>query len=170
MNKFIPILLFLLAGPWLHGQVTLEREVISSLGQVSTGSSLHLSGTAGEAAITTQSATGLLLTQGFHQAEPEDLTSVHLVPSVISNLSTYPNPASGEFWVQVTTPSTQRLSLAVFDVTGRELANATQTLTAATMTPFRFSCAGWPAGLYLVRIITDQGHLAGSARIMVADK
>ena len=168
MNKFIPFFLLLLAGPWLSGQVTLEREVIGSIGQVFTGANLHLSGTAGEAAVTTESAAGLLLTQGFHQAEPEDLTSVYITAEVLSGLAAYPNPAQQQFWVQITSPTTQRLTFEVLDVTGRKLSNVTHTLPAGTSTALNFNSSTWPAGIYLVRLLTDRGSLAGSLRIMIS--
>jgi hypothetical protein len=168
MNKYIPFLLLLFLGPWLSAQLSLERQVVGSLGQSFFGTDLQLSATAGEAAVTTESAAGILLTQGFHQAEPEDLTSVQIVAETLTYLAAYPNPAGGQFWVEVTTPSAQHLNLEVLDGTGRRLSSVSQHLLAVTPTAIHFNSASWPAGIYLVRLLTDQGRLAGSVRMVVS--
>lgn len=170
MNKFIPFLLLLLTGPGLSGQVTLEREVIGSLGQFFSGTSIQVSATAGEAAVTTESAAGILLTQGFHQAEPEDLTSVHLAPEILAGLNAFPNPARGQFWVQVISPTARPITVEVLDVAGRSLTKVVQTLPAATPTTLRLDSSSWPAGVYLVRLVTQQGSLAGSLRMMITNQ
>lgn len=165
MNKFFPFLLLLLTGSYLPGQVTLEREVVGSLGLTFTSPDLQLSATAGEAAVTTAAAPDILLTQGFHQAEPEDLTTVHVVTELIAGLSAYPNPAQSQFWVQVTSITSQRLTCEVLDLTGRRLSAFTQSMPAATPTTVQFNSSTWPAGIYLIRLLTPQGRLAGSLRV-----
>ena len=167
MNKHISLFLLLLASTCLSAQVTLERQVVGSLGQSFADGSLQISSTVGEAAVTTLSGDGLLLTQGFHQAEREDLTSVQLVPDILSDLAVYPNPATNHFWVQVASPAAQSLRFEVMDATGRKLTSLTRRLSAGTETRVNFNATDWPAGLYLIRLLTNNGTLAGSARLII---
>ncbi len=151
----------------LSAQLTLEREVVGSLGQSFENGDLQVSATAGEAAVTTLSGDAVLLTQGFHQAEREDLTSVQMVPDILSDLAVYPNPAAGQFWVRAITPAAQSLRFEVVDVTGRILRSVTRQLPAETETRISFNAADWPAGLYLIRLLAENGALAGSARVII---
>lgn len=168
MNNHFSILLLVLFSTGLSAQVSLERAVVGSLGQSVTSSSLQVSATAGEAAISTLSGSDLLLTQGFHQAEREDFTSVHIVPTVLSDLAVYPNPASGQFWIRVTVPAAQSLRFEVLDANGRRLSNLSRNLSAGIETSLNINAADWPAGLYLVRLLAENGTLAGSARLVVS--
>ncbi|WP_020567466.1 T9SS type A sorting domain-containing protein [Neolewinella persica] len=167
MNKYLSLFLLLLASTCLSAQVTLEREVIGSLGQSFANGDLQVSSTVGEAAVTTLSNEAWLLTQGFHQAEREDLTSVQIVPEIISDLAVYPNPTNGQFWVRVVTPAAQSLRFEVMDVSGRILSSVARRLPAETEARVSFNATDWPAGLYLIRLLGDNGTLAGSARLVI---
>lgn len=167
MNKHISLFILLLASTCLAAQITLEREVVGSLGQSFANGELQLSATVGEAVVTTLSGDGILLTQGFHQAEREDVTSVQIVPDILSDLAVYPNPATDHFWVRATTPAAQSLRFEVMDVTGRAFSSLTRQLPAGTETRVSFTAADWPAGLYLIRLIAENGALAGSARLII---
>jgi hypothetical protein len=167
MNKYISLFLLLLVSTCLSAQVSLERQVVGSLGQSFANVDLQVSSTVGEAAVITLSGDEVLLTQGFHQAEREDLTSVQIVPEILSDLAVYPNPANGHFWVRVTTPAAQSLRFEIMDVTGRILSSVVRQLPTEIETRVSFNATNWPAGLYLIRLLADNGTLAGSARLII---
>lgn len=169
MNKYISLFLLLLTSTCLFAQVTLERQVVGSLGQSFANNDLQVSSTVGEAVVTTLSDAEVLLTQGFHQAEREDLTSVQIVPDILSDLVVYPNPAAGHFWVRVVTPAAQSMHFEVIDATGRQISRITRQLPAGTEARVSFNTVDWPAGLYLIRLLSDNGKLAGSARLILTN-
>ncbi|MEM9258814.1 MAG: T9SS type A sorting domain-containing protein [Bacteroidota bacterium] len=157
----------LFIGTGLNAQVTLERQVIGSLGQTATTSNFNYAATAGEAVVTTLTTTNLTLTQGFHQAEPEDLTTVHLVPEMLVELVAYPNPATDEFRLQLTSQHTTTLTASVLDINGREVIHKTRPVRSGERTQVPLNAQNWQRGLYLIRITNQEGQLTGSLRVLV---
>lgn len=159
------VLALLVTG--LTAQVTLERQVIGSLGQQLVTTEIQLSATAGETVVTTLRSADALLTQGFQQAEPEDLTGVHFVPEFLNELSAYPNPADGEFRVRLASLTAGDLVLEVVDVNGRTVASRSMDLYPGERTEIPVLTHAWPGGIYFVRLTTRAGRLMGSLRVLV---
>jgi hypothetical protein len=151
----------------LTAQVTLERQVIGSLGQQASTAEIQVSSTVGEASVTTLRSGNVLLTQGFQQAEPEDLTGVHFVPELLDELSAYPNPANGAFRIRLTSLTTRDITAEVVDVNGRTLAIKSMNVRATETMEIPFLTHTWPGGIYFVHLTTGEGRLMGSLRVLV---
>jgi hypothetical protein len=151
----------------LSAQVTLERQVVGSLGQQAATAEIQVSSTVGEANVTTLRSGNVLLTQGFQQAEPEDLTGVDFVPEFLDELSAYPNPADGAFRIRLTSLTTRDITADVVDVNGRTLARKSVNVRAGERTEVPFLTHTWSGGIYFVRLTTGEGQLMGSLRVLV---
>ncbi|HLP51457.1 MAG TPA: T9SS type A sorting domain-containing protein [Chitinophagales bacterium] len=90
----LPVVFFSLF-PLFHLKAqSIERSVISSTGNYSTGSSVSVSATVGEPVVPTYTSGSIILTQGFQQPENADsVTGVSEVQAVIT-WTLFPNPAT----------------------------------------------------------------------------
>ncbi|MBR9922700.1 MAG: T9SS type A sorting domain-containing protein [Bacteroidetes bacterium] len=72
--------------------------------------------------------------------------------------SLYPNPTSGELWVELVLPDSRELTLEITDVLGRKLMD-TEAMKSKRLNRL-ISVESLPAGLYYIRVtITDRGSL-----------
>ncbi|MEM1044039.1 MAG: T9SS type A sorting domain-containing protein [Bacteroidota bacterium] len=69
-------------------------------------------------------------------------------------LAVYPNPFAGEATVSVALPSTQTVTLLVFDLLGREVLRLAEGEMAAGRHAVLFDGSGLPSGVYLLRLAT----------------
>jgi len=74
-------------------------------------------------------------------------------------LEAYPNPSSGSVTVVLTSSEAAEVTVAVFDVLGREVAVLHDGLLAAGTHRLAFDGAGLPAGVYLVRVESSGDQL-----------
>jgi hypothetical protein len=81
-------------------------------------------------------------------------------------LSIYPSPASGSFTVDCTLPDDGRVSIALYDLSGRRVSTVFDGETAAGRHEYSYNAAALPPGVYLVRLATDAGTL--TRRVVVA--
>jgi hypothetical protein len=161
-------LLSLLVALPLSAQISLERQVIGSLGQLSNSSSIQLSATAGESAVITLATDEVLLLQGFQQPEPEDITSSEYLSKFLNDLSVSPNPAEGRFWVEFTTSEPiSSISLEAVDLMGRMVQEQHQISLVTGRQLIPVVTQNWSTGLYLVRLRSSSGQLLGTTKVMV---
>ncbi len=72
-------------------------------------------------------------------------------------LSVYPNPAHGAASVALTLDVPGSASVAVYDLLGREVTRLHDGSLASGMHPFAVEAASLPAGVYVVRAVTEAG-------------
>jgi hypothetical protein len=82
------------------------------------------------------------------------------------SLSVYPSPASGAFTVDYTLPEDVRISISLYDLSGRRVSTVFEGETAAGRHEFSCDASTLPPGVYLVRLATDSGTL--TRRVVVA--
>jgi hypothetical protein len=74
----------------------------------------------------------------------------NVLTSSATGLSIFPNPASGNFTINVTTAATQKINVVITDVTGKTVyENA-----AETNKPYSINLQQ-PAGLYVITVTSD---------------
>ena len=84
-------------------------------------------------------------------------------------VTTYPNPASDEVWTELTVGTDQRVSIAVYDVLGREVARVYEGVARANEPVRRrinLATRPLPSGMYMVRVLGER--FAGTTRLVVA--
>jgi hypothetical protein len=72
-------------------------------------------------------------------------------------LAVSPNPTAGTATVRLESPVTERLTVAVYDVLGREVARLHDGAVEAGAVQFAFDGAALPAGLYVIRAASEAG-------------
>jgi hypothetical protein len=74
-------------------------------------------------------------------------------------LSVYPSPTSGAFTVECTLPDDGRVTISLYDLSGRRVATVYEGETAAGRQAFSFNAAMLTPGVYLVHLDADAGTL-----------
>ncbi len=82
------------------------------------------------------------------------------------SLSVYPSPASGAFTVDYTLPENGRISISLYDLSGRRVSTVFDGETAAGRQAFSVDAAALPPGVYLVYLDADAGTL--TRRVVIA--
>lgn len=105
---------------FISGAQSLSPVVISSGGTYTTMSAGSLSSTIGESIVTTATYSGIILTQGFQQAELHT-ASVNPISFTAGTVKMYPNPVSDmiHFDIQLNKQGTVRIEL--FDILGNKV-------------------------------------------------
>ena len=135
---------------------TLSNKVIASGGSYSTASWGSLSATVGEAMITTSSASGTTLMQGFQQPT-SGLAGITASSTKVLLASVYPNPSSNTVYLEVNLPNTVPVHYTVYDMNGKALMHATtQKLDFSSLS----------SGMYLISISSNQ-ELIQSLKIQI---
>lgn len=158
--KVKSLLLFfvsLIAAVSMQAQ-SLSNKVVASGGNFSSATWGSLSSTLGEPVITTATATGLSLTQGFQQPgnAPVGITANKL--SVVSS-TLYPNPASKAAWLELTLPEAASVTYHVYDMNGRDLLTGTMACDAMHTSVQKLNLESFSNGMYMVSLYTGAGLL-----------
>ena len=97
--------------------------------------------------------------------------NVTVEPSAVSdfektlNLTVFPNPTSGEFFVEMDLPQAMKMSIEVLDMLGRQVAVISENeFFQKGEQRIKIDAMDWPSGVYLLHFKTD-GH-AFSKKIM----
>ena len=83
---------------------------------------------------------------------PELSATQPLIPQDLRFLTNYPNPFNSATQIEFTLPATQRVSLRLYDVLGREVAVLMNEIQAAGLHRLTFDASGLPSGVYLCRL------------------
>jgi hypothetical protein len=127
MRKIILSFSFLCCSLFATAQSN-TPEVIASAGGFATGAGFTNSFTLGQGSLPeTFSAGTFILTQGFQQ--PPDIPTGFAPISDPFSFGTYPNPTSGEFFLQYDLSSNSEVVIEAFDVLGQTVYSETSTRT-----------------------------------------
>ncbi|MES2617576.1 MAG: T9SS type A sorting domain-containing protein [Bacteroidota bacterium] len=83
---------------------------------------------------------------------------VNDIPNKTHDITVYPNPANTSITLSSTIPGSQVQAVVIYDVSGRELLQLSATGTSELFQT-TISIADWPAGLYIVQMISDNGSI-----------
>jgi len=140
-----------------------SQQVISPAGTHATGTNVQLSWTIGEPVIKTLTGTGVMLTQGFHQAmlfvdavDPGRYAGI--------KLSVFPNPVRMDMNLEITGTGTYDLDYQLFDVAGKLLV-----MKKIELLPERINMGVYPSGFYLLRVSRKGGEPLKTFKIVKAE-
>ena len=146
---------------------SLDRTVLSNGGNFQTDpqNTLTLSSTIGEPVVMTQTATTLLLTQGFQQPDAEIVTSVAVTANGNLESGVWPNPFENQLNIWFNSGKSRDLIISLTDMAGRKVLadreiNVTQGSSSCTI-----QLSGFAAGIYLLRIQGANEELTAVHRI-----
>ncbi len=113
------ISLLLMSG-FLYGQ-TIERQVISSSGNIIKANTLQVSSTSGETAVNTVATGTIILTQGFQQPLIEDFTGTINLDNNRAEITIFPNPANSSVNLTMKSINTINPVIEIEDITGKKV-------------------------------------------------
>jgi hypothetical protein len=87
-----------------------------------------------------------------YRYDVRDANSVRVKDFALTN---YPNPFNSETTIAFSLPSTQRISLTVFDLLGRQTALIAEKSFTAGEHQVRFDASSFSSGIYFIRLQTD---------------
>lgn len=140
----------------------LERDVLSSAGNVSKSNSMQLDWTLGEPCIETMSSTNGMYTQGFHQPIVV-ITKETIVKGTKMKIIAAPNPVSTKLKVSFEAEKEESLILSVRDAAGRTI------LTRNVRTTDRgieINMSGLSQGLYILNVQNQQGVMLDNIKLV----
>lgn len=131
-------------------QVQLERSLLASTGRSSSAAGITLEASLGDLVVTTATSTGLIVTQGFHQAVPDFTTS--LEPNELGEVSAFPNPVREILFLRGVGLGAEPWSLEMFDASGRSIPVEIQRTDDGAMIDMH----GYASGPYQIRILQQR--------------
>jgi hypothetical protein len=157
-TKISGLLLMALCMGFTAFSQTLSNTVVAASGSYSTASWGSLSATVGEASISTLTATGTILTEGFQQPEA-NLTGITSLKKSLVSASVYPNPAAGNFYLEVTLPSSANITYKIYDMAGKEVRNGGFAADALHTTITKIDASTLSSGMYMIALQNGESAL-----------
>lgn len=155
MKKLISLIaaILLLAQISFSQLATLSPSVIASAGDYAEVGNISLSWTLGEIAVSTITASDIILTQGFQQSyDIEDTTSIDLNP-IDWQIIAYPNPVRTEIKIQFDVLEPSDFWVELQDITGRILSQKQyKEIHPGDIVPIGMS--DYTYGIYFFRVYT----------------
>ncbi len=156
MKHFLTSVLLLATVCYSTAQ-SLSPSVIASGGMYASNGTQSLSYTVGELAVTTLTAGGHNLTQGFQQPDDKDVSVTSLQWENLQ-VKLYPNPASEtvNLWIKCDNNACAHLNVSIHDLLGRELAFEPDVSVSGNEKFYVFNVKSLAASMYFVRLHNDE--------------
>lgn len=148
-----------------HAQ-NIAMQVVASAGGYfeSSSAGVSLSWTLGEVAYTTLTSTDYIITQGFQQGNLFS-TDVEKPNLPNSDIKIYPNPATVEVFIAISTSNLRgNASVDFYDITGRKVSS--EVVALEDNSPSRLSINDLKAGIYLVRVTQENTKTSRVFKLM----
>lgn len=142
---------------------TLERYLISPLGDLSYTADYDVAFTLGEVVVTTVHVGNLTVTQGFQQGD-ELVNAVFEVEGNLVEVNAFPNPFTTEIQMEIFVPEALEIIVQVFDVSGKSWINQKLELLPGKEVRI-IDFLGVPSGAYFLVLRTSQGKLLNTIEI-----
>ncbi len=161
MKRLVVLLSILFIATAISAQ-EIEREVVASAGTTSTSEGYTISWTLGEVAVSTLSAEGYTLSQGFHQGAYAVTAIDDLLPENYE-MNVYPNPSPDYVTFSYDFPEEERLILRLYALDGKLLQE--QELNPKTK-EVRIDLQSYSSTTYILKVISVRGKPLGSFKLI----
>jgi len=163
MKKTSILISGLLLATGLSFSQTLSPRVIASAGETFNSSTISLSWTVGELAVTTLSSAGNILTQGFHQ--PENGIAIGIASQdKLFSIHAFPNPIFENFTLEINTDQPEDFVVEITDILGK-LVKSTGIYVGDGQARHTISMASNAAGAYLVKVTSKNGKFTKAIKL-----
>lgn len=155
MKQILAIVsLCIISAGSLYAQ-SIERQVYNSSGSVTQAGGITLLSNVGEPLTRDYFQTGQsrILTEGFIQPTPKDLTASMTEEAANIGISVWPNPTTEGLTVTFAQPGTETYTASVFDMAGKQV--RLETLCTGCNAHY-LSFADLANGMYVLRVSTDK--------------
>lgn len=160
ITSFFAVIMMLLPGINLQAQISAERQVIGSTGNLANSGAIIAFSNVGEAIIPTFTQPSLVVTQGFEQTDttmtPEGIKPVD---ASALNISIYPNPNNGKFQVYclsagTASPNNQVSNIEIYNLLGKKVYSVSNINQQTLNNKTDIDVSAFPSGMYVVQIKT----------------
>jgi hypothetical protein len=142
---------------------SIERSVIGSTGNTSSGGGLTLTATIGEAAVDTYSTGSFTLTQGYQQADNSSSSVDEITVDV--NYKLYPNPTDGQANLELETlNSSLEGSVFVYSVDGRLVYS--KVINIFEKGNVTLNLENEEAGIYFIKIMNVESEVLETIKLI----
>jgi len=141
----------------------LERQLISSYGNLSTTIEGQVAATGGELIITTISTSTITVTQGFQQANKEDFVGIFEESDLALEIRVYPNPSYSKVNIEIDSDILLDVNFDLFDVMGQKIVNKKITVLGSISESIDFS--GYATGQYFLIFKDEKNKLIKTIEI-----
>ena len=161
------ITLILTASSFYGYSQTIEKQVIGSMGGISSGGNIELDCTVGEAVVDTLSSGSILLYQGYHHANDSNRnTAIKEIP-LSMNYVLYPNPTREKATLKISGVSIKsNLTIQVFSITGKLISTQDLEINNLTESSAQIDVGQESSGVYFIRITDTQSNYTHSLRLV----
>jgi hypothetical protein len=145
----------------LFGQ-SLERQVIASAGGYGFSFGKNATYTIGETVTATGSASNIVITQGFQQPVSGSVGIEEM--DVGLSVNVYPNPASNEVAIEITSANDLNVSATIYDIQGKQTGLQLPRMKVNGTLKETVDVSSLRAGQYFISF-TDEKSTLGTVRI-----
>jgi hypothetical protein len=142
---------------------TLERQTIGASGTDFSNSSIIVSQTVGELAVTSFSNSSIVVMEGFQQNTPISTSLIELEVQV--EVKAYPNPTSDFLDIKINSEESLTLSIEIRDITGRKLHFQKENVRVNGSYLESLDLSNLSSGNYLVSLLSKNAQI-GSFKII----
>ena len=161
------ILFSLLTSVSFSYSQSIQKQVIGSLGGISSGGNYEVDCTVGEAVIDTFSSGSILLYQGFHHVNDTSRnTSIDKITAFKIDFLLYPNPTRDNATLKFTGGNfSTQLKVQVYTIAGK-LVSTKEVEVGKSTTTTNIDVGNQSAGVYFVRITDSESNFSKSLRLV----
>lgn len=143
----------------------IERQLISSFGNLSETPELIISATGGEISIQTIRSTDIIFTVGFQQPNPGDIVSTDDPGLRVLEIILSPNPMLQNFNICFETNLDFEAYYSIWDAEGKSIIRTTP-FQLNSISTLRIDCSSWEGGSYYLTIYDEQKLLIKSLKVL----
>ncbi len=147
-----------------YGQI-IERQLISTAGNLSNSANLQVSATSGEIVVSTESSGTIILTQGFQQPALEDFVGTINIDNLKLDISISPNPTISTINLIIKSPNHANLKMETLDLTGKRVFPM-QTISFTGETKKTLDFSQLPSNTYLLLFKDKNGNAVKAFKII----
>ena len=150
MKKIFFILIILFWCKISFAQISIERQVISSTGNLTNTGSIEVFSNIGEAIIPTFSQTTLVVTQGFEQPDQISSTGINL-ENISINISIFPNPVGNLFNLEFQSDKKEEIKIEMINLLG-QVVFSKNLIVQISENNFTLEVNTIPKGIYILQV------------------
>lgn len=161
-----PLLNMALCFATLFSQAqTIERQVVGSTGGTATSGNIIVTSTVGELAVSTQTSTNIILTEGYQQASDTNLISVKEIES-ITVMKLYPNPTRTSSNLEITANKDNVVAVTIYSAQGKLIKNSSFQLSAGKQSTIELDITNQASGVYFVKLTGENNAFNKTMRLV----
>ena len=165
MKKIYFIILATLYSQFIFAQISIERQVIGSSGNLTNTGVIQGSSNVGDAIIPTFSQSTLIVTQGFQQPDTiNNNTGILLAEVYDLNILAYPNPTMNDIILDFSGTQTIEIAIEIYNSSGQIMCNPLKT-SVQNNCKQELSFAEYATGNYFICVKSFNGKLYHSFKV-----